>query len=652
MCGISGFLDVVHGVDSRILEKMNNIAWYRGPDDEGYALFQANSSLYLSGSETASPIRMKCSRVDIRNFADSCDFFLGFGHRRLSILDVTEAGHQPMVDESTGCAIVFNGEIYNYLEVRRNLEGLGCTFETSSDTEVLLKAYTKWGEECVKQLNGMWSFAIWDPRTRQLVCSRDRLGAKPFHWWSDGESQFYFGSELKQLCQVPSIPRKINLEYLATSAVYDLSDYNDQTLISGIRILEGGYNLVVSLNDSLTRIESIEIKNYWELSTEHDDGLTEEGCLASIREEFSRSCALRMRSDVPIAVLLSGGLDSSCVAAEVTNLMRETDQGYSLPTYTTSYPKYKECDESQHAQRVNEALGCDGHIITPSPEDLAERFTSAVWHYEGYTTMALVGAMMAAEKVHEDGYKVILNGQCGDETMFGYERYYAYYFLDLIKSGHLFQVVKEFKLAASNSRLTLSSLFLTFLYFNFPSIRSGRKIARAKGFCLPKLLNALDRKKIESLLFPKSLAEVGRTELRHTQLTHIVRFDDRGYMASSVESRIPFMDYQYVEFAMSVPPRLKIQEGWTKYLMRKAYEGKLPKDIIWRKNKMGFPAPAEEWLRKLPDDFVSDLFDNARTDTLFDIASLRAAHKSNPAHPNFQAFLWIELFVRLFDVEC
>ena len=623
MCGIAGYVDALNGVNSTILEKMNNIASYRGPDDEGYVLGgQCIAPLFLKGEDTVSSSETNAYSL-LEDLEESEQYSIGFAHRRLSILDVSAAGHQPMVDEKTGCMVTYNGELYNYVEIRHELKLLGYTFTSESDTEVLLKSYLEWGYECVQHFNGMWSFAIWDPRTSVVFCSRDRLGAKPFHWWSDYRHIFCFGSELKQVCASGLFKRDLNITYLASNVVFGLSDYNDETLIKEVKALEPGCNLFFHVEEQ--KISKIVVNRYWDLDTAENFNLTEESCIHTVKEEIQRSCAWRMRSDVPVGIMLSGGLDSSCLVSMISSIVENDDSAYTLSTFSTSYKGDAEADEERFARLVNEAKHCDGHVLSPQPttEDIGKRFSDLVWHTEGRCGITQLAGFMLAEQIRDLGYKVVINGQCGDETMLGYERYYAFLLKDQVKRRGLREGYNQFKLSAENSRLTLKGLLGFVVYFNFPFVRIARQVLRAKKFCSRNVLKGLNLSLLKQLMFPNSLGDLSYIELRKTQLTHIVRADDRTYMAASLESRIPFMDYQYVEKAVKMPAVYKIQKGWTKYLLRKAFEEDLPSEVIWRKNKMGFQGQRNKWLDMLPASFLKELFDNPRSKNVFDIGKIK-----------------------------
>lgn len=642
MCGISGYLDT-NGVDVGILRQMTDVIRHRGPDDEGYALIGPSGASFYSGPES-----MPETALPPLAQADGYGAFLGFGFRRLSIFDLTVSGHQPMSLPERGLSIIYNGEIYNHLELREELSVLGHSFHTGCDTEVLLHAYSEWGEDCLSHFNGMWGFALWDEQERKLFCARDRLGAKPFHYWRQG-NRLLFGSELKQLCQDDRIPRRFDRSYLAANLMYRIYDYNEQTLIEGMRTLPPGHKLTIQLSNDFRRIDHMHVSPYWRLEVRYEEGLSLEEWSSQIAEEFARSCRWRLRSDAPLAALLSGGLDSSCM---VTELCGQLSDPSTLNTFTTSYPGRGDCDEWAFADMVNKACGCQGHQVFPDPSDGIEtRFENLVWTMEGGGGLALLGPKFLLDIIRQRGFKVVLNGQCGDETMLGYERYYAYYFFDLLKKWRFGPVLREYGLAARHSAVSLAGLFGMFCYFCFPAVRDGRQLRRADSFVRRELLECRNREELHTLLYPRSLSELQKTELTATQLPHIVRFDDRLYMSSSLESRIPFMDYRFVELACKIPPAMKIRNGYTKNIMRELFHSRMPEAVTWRTNKMGFNAPVDLWMKQFSQSYLADLVNSAVTAPYFRMDKLSSLVSTRPYAPSLFDFIQYEQFARQFGVS-
>ena len=641
MCGISGYLDTEHGVCTDILRRMTDVIRYRGPDDEGYALVGPDGIAPFGGKDTMGELALPSLES-----TGEARVFLGFGHRRLSILDLTAGGHQPMFFPERELLLTYNGEIYNYLELRTELEALGHCFHTTSDTEVLLHAYCQWGEDCLAHFNGMWGFALWDGRENKLFCARDRLGAKPFHYLLRG-NRFLFGSELKQLCVEGTDPRRFDCSYLAANLMYGISDYNEQTLIEDRKALRPGHKLVIRLSEDRSRIASMQIAPYWSLQVHYNRDVCAADWEEQVAEEFARACRWRLRSDAPVGALLSGGLDSSCMVTELCSQMPDPSR---LQTFTSSYPGDASCDEWEFAELVNQSCGCTGNQILPCPDEMERRFENIVWHIEGRGGLGLLGVKMLMDEVARRGYKVILNGQCGDELMLGYERYYAFFFANLLRRGKLSTFRKEFVLAGKHSRLTMKDLAQYYAYFNIPRIRDTRQLRRAGRFVDRALLDARNREELHRLLYPATLEQLQYTELTATQLPHIVRMDDRLYMSASIESRIPFMDYRFAELACTIPPAQKIKDGYTKYLMRKVFDDRMPKAVTWRTNKMGFGAPTGQWMKQLSREYLLAVMQEAHTAPYFHMDTLKQMVSSDLAGPPVVDFLTFELFARQFGV--
>lgn len=642
MCGICGWFNKRNNIDIGIVLGMNQIAKHRGPDDEGYALISDYRIEHFSGDDS---IGLPYEHISAHRHKD---VFLAFGHRRLSIIDVSSAGHQPMQTDDGKLCITFNGEIYNYIEVRAELELLGHSFHSASDTEVLLTAYREWGEECVYHLNGMWGFAIWDAEKRKIFCSRDRLGAKPFHYFIDDDN-FVFGSEMKQLTQNTVIPRVMNDEILTTFMLWSISDYSEETLIKDIKVLRGGYNLSYLLPQNETETAHVKIYCYWDIDTECKKS---QDAIKKTFDFHKDAVKIRLRSDVPIGIMLSGGLDSSALVSEITSFMKgQGIEAKDINTYTSCYENFKAGDERMFAEQVNKYCGTKENLVFPDETDTLNAFKDMVWHMEGLVGFGSMGGYLTLREVAKHGNKVIINGQDADETMFGYERYYTWYLRDVLKENGFVSYIREMKLAVKNSRLRYKDILGYNIYFGNAKIRKIRCRNRMKPYITKRVLRQFDfNTQVEKYLIFDNLKKMQYNEIRGTQLTHILRMDDRSYMAFSMESRVPFIDYRFIESAIQIPERSKIRNGYTKYLMRKFIEKKLPNDVVWRKNKMGWPSPRERWIKRLDKDAVEKLFDNPRSCQYFNIPKIEKLWKKNPNDFAFEKFLSVELFMRLFDV--
>ena len=645
MCGICGWFNTRRKIDFSILEKMNNVAAYRGPDDEGYVGISAKKISAFSGKDSC--ITGDCEIQDVPRDI----YFGGFGHRRLSIIDLSPAGHQPMISEQGEYCVTYNGEIYNYLEIQEKLIKLGYSFHSKSDTEVLLKSYMEWGEQCVQHFNGMWAFAIWDRKRCRLFCSRDRLGAKPFYYYLDQEN-FLFSSEIKQLCQNDVVPRKVNEKNLAIQLIWGLSDFSEETFIEDIKELHGGDNLFVYFErqGNEFQLEKVAIEHYWDVDTHTDK---DAGILADLFETHRDAVSIRTRSDVPIGILLSGGLDSSILTADVSGLFRargiDTKQ---INTFTSCWENFVEGNEWGFADATNRYCGVTGHQIFPNSDNVFADYKSAIWHTEGLFGLNALGSFLMLKELSHYQIKVMLNGQGSDETMFGYERYYTWYLKDILKTGGLKPFIKSFRDAEKNSILSRKQLAEYFIYFNSYRIRKSYVLSRMRPIATKHLMNlAAAEDSVRKLVSFPSLQDLQYNELRRTQLTHILRYDDRMYMAFSIESRVPFIDYRYIEKACAVPEECKIQKGYTKYPLRKYIEGKLPDEVVWRKNKMGWPSPRKRWVDGLDSSKIEKMLKESRSTSFFDINKVKKLYNENPYALAMEKFLNIELLLRLFDVQ-
>lgn len=644
MCGICGWLNTNCKVDGSVVERMNNVSKHRGPDDEGYMAFSASRFFDLEGDDSC-----KGRKYDghIRNLSDK-DIFLALGHRRLSIIDLSVQGHQPMHDEHDNVFITYNGEIYNYIELKEELAGKGYVFHTGSDTEMIIAAYIEWGEDCVLHFDGMWAFAIWDKVKCKLFCSRDRLGAKPFYYFHNDE-EFIFSSEIKQLCQNPRVPRKLDMDTFASQIIFDISDYSESTLIKDIKALNGGSNLSLELDTQFKKIKSFSIYNYWNPSISEKDPEASKDTF-SLLENAIR---IRLRSDVPVGVLLSGGVDSSCITAYISDYLHGKDgDSATIDTFTSCYENFSSGDEKNYAEMVNDHCNTKPHYIYPTTSNSFNVLEQLVWMLEGNCIFQNIGSFLLLEEVKKSGIKVLINGQGADETQFGYERYYAFYLKDILAQGRFKEAIKAFSLARKNSRLNAKDLVAYYFYFNHYRLRKMRCIKRVKNYVSKSLIEEINNSREYRALFTnKGMDEMLFHEIRNIQLPHILRMDDRLYMAHSLESRVPFIDYKYIESSMKIPEHEKIQQGYTKYLLRNHFSSKLPKDVIWRKNKMGWPSPAKKWVSAFNPQKVDDLFDNPRTGSLFNVDKIRELYASNPTSYAVEKFMVAELFIRMFDVS-
>lgn len=570
MCGIAGIVNLNKKmINKKELEKMINVVKHRGPDDEGY-------------------------------FTDKN---VGLGHCRLSIIDLSEAGHQPMTNEDGTIWITYNGEVYNFIELRQELKERGHIFKSHTDTEVIIHSYEEWGKECLTRFNGMWAFALYDLQKRELFCSRDRFGVKPFYYYFDKE-KFLFGSEIKEL--LTFVDAQANDEVIFDYLVFGFANYSEETFFRNIKELPGGHYLSLKVD-----LASFSINKYYTFfdndhmeDIETDKSKTHDE-LYNLLED---SIKIRLRSDLPVGSCLSGGLDSSSIVCLANKLLKGCGN-YHQEVFTSCF-KETDIDESKYAEEVIKETGCIKNFVFPDFKTLEMDLDELIWHQEQpFGSLSVFSQWSIMKTSKEKGIKVLLDGQAGDELFLGYERYYIYFLQTLLKHFRLSLFLKEFFLIPQNSKLRLKQLIRYYIYFSMPKMRLTKLLKESQQILNREFL-ALSWNKSSTLQFmnPKSLADLQKKEILYSQLPNLLRYEDRNSMAFSIETRLPFLDYRLVEFAYRLPDRAKIRNGWTKYILRKSMENILPSDIAWRKRKIGFEVP-NIWLKMLRPK-MKEIFNN------------------------------------------
>jgi asparagine synthase (glutamine-hydrolysing) len=572
MCGIAGVVNLdKRPLGEELLRSMADAEAHRGPDDSG--VFVADSA--------------------------------GLCHRRLSIIDLSKDAHQPMPNEDSRIFIVHNGEIYNYIELAGELKALGHAFRSKSDTEVILHAYEEWGEDCLKRFNGMWAFAILDLRKDVLFCSRDRFGVKPFYYFMDGKV-FAFSSEIKALLRHPAVARQPNdraiFTYLASG--YGYTDTSDETFFSGIRQLKPAHYLKLSIKD-----KKVSQERYWDIDPAKKIVIRDEDDIyRKFLNLFQDSIRLRLRSDVPVGVSLSGGLDSSsiaCVTAQLTD-------GSKIESFSSCFDE-SQYDERKFIKPVLEKTGAKANFIFTKPEDLFGELDRIIWHQEEpYSTLSIFPQWSVMRLAREKGIKVLLTGQGGDETLGGYDKYYYYLFADLLYSLEWKKASEEMGLYGKikGGRGGILTETAKIIASNIMPHSIRRALPGNKRF--PDYMNEdFARHGTNRIFTEKKFASILNNDLYNalkiSPLPSLLHIDDRSSMAHSVESRAPFLDYRLVEFLFSLGPEFKIREGQTKYVLRRSLKGILPDEVRTRSDKMGFATPLEHWFRTSLKESVSDI---------------------------------------------
>jgi len=567
MCGISGILSFGGKYNKEDILKMNKVLSHRGPDDQG---------TYF-------------------------DEFIGLGHRRLSIIDLSKAGHQPMSDESEKYWIIFNGEVYNYLEIREELIEKGHKFHSNSDTEVILKSYIEWGVECLQKFNGMWAFALWDQEKKELFCARDRFGIKPFYYYHKN-GYFVFASEIKALLEARGIPRKPNyeriLQYLGN---YPLLE-NESTFFKDIFQLPASHYALIKKGE-------MKIERYWDIEKKSVEDIDAK---ERFLELFKDSISLRLRSDVPVGTCLSGGLDSSSIVCVLNKMIDPTKQ----KTFSSCFED-KRFDEREYIEEVLKATSVTPFYTFPDINYIYPQIEKIVWHQdEPFDSTSIFAQWSVMELAKKNGVIVLLDGQGSDEALAGYIPYKWYLLLDsfsnknpvyLLKNSlGLFKSVKGYKDYTNLSYYKILKRLVASKFISKEKVKSNRSFYLKKEF-IDKYKDNL--KLNYSNRFGSRLENKLYHDVYYSSLPRLLQYEDRDSMAFSLESRVPFLDYRFVEFIFSLPVSNKIKNGWTKYILRKAMKDILPEKIRCRKDKMGFVTPQDMWLNIIEGE-IRDTFNS------------------------------------------
>ncbi len=601
MCGIAGIINPDRSLQTGVLiHRMNQTMRHRGPDDEGYLLFN-NKELTIAKGDDSKPF-LSGSKAHIHIKECTSHHTLAFGHRRLSIIDTSAAGHQPMASDNQQSWIIFNGEIYNYIELRNELKIFGHSFTSESDTEVLLKAYTQWGTACVDKLNGMWAFVILDLKKNLIFGARDRIGVKPFYIYNDTKV-FAFASEPKALMALPMISKSIDessiFDYLACSTV----ERNGHYMIRGIQELPASHAFIYHLKELKLNIYRYYTLNFTERISHYQN--TNANIYAQkTRELMQKAVSVRLRSDVPIGFCLSGGIDSSTIvsiAAKINQTKNIEQLGKHLRTFT-SINGERGFDESDWAQITAHANHVYWQKTLCTAKDLNDKL-QAIIHFQDYPLLST--STYAQSKVMElasqNGIKILLDGQGGDELFGGYSTFYTSLWLSSIRKLKPGLLINEL-LNVHNAPFSLKTFAQSIIKISLDQLPESFKPAIANK--LKPELKYINKEHWQNkhYSFAGDFSSLDLNSLLHHYYTagylkNLLRWEDRCSMQYSIESRTPFSDdLQLMEAIFKIPASYKIHNGWSKKLLRESMRGIIPDAIRNRRDKLGFATPQRKWL--------------------------------------------------------
>lgn len=571
MCGIAGIIAKDKGlVTQERLKRMTDVIAHRGPDGEGQWI--------------------------------SSNAEVGLGHRRLSIIDLSHEADQPMhyLDRYS---IVFNGEIYNYIELKETLLKQGYQFRTASDTEVLMALYHRDGEQCLQLLDGMFSFVLYDEQKQTIFCARDRFGEKPFFYSYEKGKHFYFGSEMKCLW-AGGIPKVVNNKMLFNYLAYGFMDNPadlSETFYEQCTRLPHSHYIILNLNTF-----ELKIQCYYDIKWRNtNNSIGEEEAKEKFHELFYTSVQRRLRSDVPVGSSLSGGLDSSLVVCVIAELKKGTPQKQN--TFSAVFPGFKK-DERKYMDYVLAKTPAEPHFVTPTDEGFISSIDKLAFHQEEpFGSASIYVQYCVMQMAKENNVTVLLDGQGADEILAGYHPYYVNYFKELKKkhssnykselneyyamhvgSDINFNVVDGWKNKLKNG-IPSQAAFMRRLYERYKHVKNP--------FIQKDFFNAYFSESFNNLYEFETLNQSLYTSTMLKGLQELLRYADRNSMAHSREVRLPFLSHEVVEFLFSLPSEFKIRNGWTKWIMRQTFKDILPDEITWRKDKIGFEPPQRNWMK-------------------------------------------------------
>lgn len=655
MCGIAGIVRF-NGADIDAVgavQRMNDAIKHRGPDGEGYLVISGDNIIPAFGADTPRTVIesgiVHKPVADVKQHAGA-DAVLA--HRRLSIIDIQPTGYQPMCNEDKTLWIVYNGEVYNYLELREELVKAGHRFHTSSDTEVILAAYKEWGRDCVNRFNGMWAFVIYDKANGHLFASRDRFGVKPFYYVHNA-SCFAFASEQKALLKGGMVDFKPNGKALFDYWFFSAMEREEEGMFTGIIELFPSHNLSLNLKTG-------ELKKWryytLQFSKEYDSAaFDEKQAIEKIQSLVTDSVKLRLRADVEVGSCLSGGIDSSSIVSIIYNTKHT-----ALNTFTAAFSD-ESIDESNWAKIASDYAHSSAHIVMPNARELLADMRNLIYCQDipiwSTSTYAQYRVM---QLIKENNIKVVLDGQGGDELFAGYEAYYFYYLQDVRRNSGVAaftKASKEIQKLVPSLKQYFKQLVLKDYIYGLPArqqMKARLSMHKELKYLNKDFINAHISQLDKEPAMYGSLNEALAGDFYNSLLKSYLKCEDRCSMWHSVESRTPFSDdINLIEYAFSIPSKYKIQKGQLKPLLREAMRGITPQAILDRKDKKGYNTPTRQWISEIRDEMRS-IYENPLVAEYIDTKKLLKDYDklfNRPAEPDngrifkLMAFpLWLNIF--------
>lgn len=616
MCGLTALLHPEGEAPLGDVVAMTDLVRHRGPDSEGYCVIDDSGAQRLAGPDTvefggaaALPFSPQGSAA-----GSTSRGWAVLGHRRLSIIDVSAAGHQPMTDQLGELWLVFNGEIYNYVELREQLRGRGHRFVGNSDTEVLLAAYREWGKDFLGKLVGIFSLVLVDRRSRIVLAARDHFGVKPLYYWRTPTGSLALASEIKAFTALPGWGPVADGARLYDFLNFGMHDHTSATMFAGVSQVRPGELLEIDCNDARAIPRA---STWWSLQPAIFEGSLDEAA-KTFSELFTESVALQLRADVPVGSCLSGGLDSTSIVCTANQALREGGATFSQMAFTARSDDAA-LDEFEWVRLVAERTGVTVHSRTPRMTDVAELLPRLTWHMdEPFGSTSILAQWTVFELARAQGVTVMLDGQGADEQLAGYHPYFAWRYQELLRAGRWRDLVRDVRATRRTLGRLPGGLLPFSAYLTLPPAlaRFGGRLTKA---ATQDPDSWLDRAALGIGGYPDphlaarepSVRALSLAQLTRSNLPMLLRYEDRDSMAHSIEARVPFLDHRLVEFVVGLPSDYLIGEGTTKRVLREAMRGVIPEPIRTRSDKIGFQTAEERWMRREKPRLVRSLVADA-----------------------------------------
>lgn len=656
MCGIAALIEI-DKTSSRTnnIKKMTDLVKYRGPDDEGFVFFNTDNNREIYGGvDTPSKVleseySYSPKKLLTHNITPNASVTLG--HRRLSIIDLSPAGHQPMCSRDKRYWIVFNGEIYNYRELRQELKELGYIFISETDTEVILASYAQWGKECLNKFNGMWAFVIYDSIEQIIFAARDRFGVKPLYYWFSPEGFLAFASEIKQFSVLPGWKAILNEERTYDFFRYGLLDHTHETMFKNVYQFRGGEACHIKRSELINSIEPYRWYFFEPPRFNGDFNTAKE----IFKDKLIDAVKVRLVSDIPIGFSLSGGLDSSSLVCISNDLLKKKDPNIfqNVISIRSDVERY---DEGYFINEVIQNKTIRSRNAYPQWDSLDEELDKIIWHQdEPFQSLSIQNEWYLFKISADSGLHVMIGGQGSDEILCGYGSYLNIRCKDLIRSGKLFTLLNETIASFLGAKTQILLIIKSSVLLLF-----GRVIELRRDKEIKKFLNL---NKSKSAIEPKNsrFSSLIKKEMEYEEffmsLPVQLHWEDRDSMAHSVESRVPFTDYKLVEYIFSIPDDYLMKNFTSKFILREAMQNILPEKVRLRKDKMGFVSAEEHWMKSGNPIFFKILIEDAikssqgiiNNSILYDFEKFVAGEK--PFSDDFIKVICFGRWMKIFNVH-